>query len=238
MSHELRTPLNHIIGFSELILDKHFGPLNKVQREYLTDVHTSSNHLLSLINDILDLSKVEAGKFELQPSDVNLSAILESSLIIIKEKALKHGLQLSLRCADIPEIIRTDERKLKQILYNLLSNAMKFTRDGGQICLSANRVSGADLSLSEFSPITAQEFIEISVADTGIGINLENLERIFNSFEQVETSASRKYQGTGLGLSLTNKFVEMLGGRIWVESEGKNRGSKFNFIIPVRLNSV
>ena len=232
MSHELRTPLNHILGFTELILDKHLGPLNLVQQEYLTDVHTSSNHLLSLINDILDLSKIETGKFELQLSDVNLKAVLESSLIIIKDQAVKHGLQLSFRCADISEIIRADERKLKQILYNLLSNAVKFTPDGGKICLSANRVLSSAVSLSEPSPISAEKFIVISVADTGIGINAADLERVFNSFEQVENSASRKYQGTGLGLTLTKNIVELHGGRIWAESEGKNKGSKFNFIIP------
>ena len=138
MSHELRTPLNHIIGFTELVADKKFGDLNEVQEEYLNDALHSSKHLLSLINDVLDLSKVEAGKLELQLSEVNLKMILENSLIMIKEKVMKHKIQLSTQIDGIPETITADERKLKQILYNLLSNAVKFTPDGGKIRLTAD----------------------------------------------------------------------------------------------------
>jgi signal transduction histidine kinase len=142
MSHELRTPLNHIIGFTEIVLDKNFGDLNEVQEEYLNDVHHSSRHLLSLINDILDLSKVGAGKIELEPSNCNLKMVLENSLIMIKEKALKHGIKLVINMDGIPETIRADEHRLKQIMYNLLSNAVKFTPGGGSITLAAKLGTG------------------------------------------------------------------------------------------------
>ena len=247
MSHELRTPLNHIIGFTELVLDKNFGELNKVQEEYLTDVEQSSKHLLSLINDILDLSKVEAGKLTLQLMDVNLKMILGNSLVMIKEKALKHGINLVTNMDGIPETIKADERKLKQIMYNLLSNAVKFTPDGGEIRLTADladgsspladsstkKVSDQELRTISYELKTSQKLIRISVTDTGIGLKHENLENIFNVFEQVETSASRKYQGTGLGLSLTKKFAELHGGTIWAESEGEGKGSTFSLILPI-----
>jgi signal transduction histidine kinase len=244
MSHELRTPLNHIIGFTELVVDKHCGELNAEQQEYLTDVLHSSHHLLSLINDILDLSKVEAGKMELKRKEVELRTILEHSLIMIKEKALKHGIRLSTRIDGIPDFIQADERKLKQILYNLLSNAVKFTPDGGKICLSAERVEASFLPREIVSALRAsgdhgqkdgreQKFVQISVSDTGLGLKREDIERIFAPFEQVESSSSRKYQGTGLGLSLTRRLVDLHGGRIWAESEGEGKGSVFRFVIPV-----
>jgi len=247
MSHELRTPLNHIIGFTELVLDKNLGDLNEVQEEYLNDVHHSSKHLLSLINDILDLSKVEANKLELELSDVDLRKLLENSLVMIKEKALKHGIKLITNMDDIPVTITADERKLKQIMYNLLANAVKFTPDGGEIRLRADLADGplpiADSSMEKCSDQglrakshelkASQKFIRISVIDNGIGIEHENLARIFNPFEQVESSTTRRFQGTGLGLSLTKQFVELHGGRIWVESEGEGKGSIFSFIIPL-----
>jgi signal transduction histidine kinase len=233
MSHELRTPLNHILGFTELVLDKNFGDLNEVQEEYLGDVHHSSKHLLSLINDILDLSKIEAGKLELQPSHVNLKMLLENSLVMIKEKAMRHDIQLSMDVDGIPETIKADERKLKQIMYNLLSNAAKFTPDRGEIRVSANRINGSQFQFTGSSQYAGGDFIEISVADTGIGINHEELERIFDHFLQIENSASRRYQGTGLGLSLSKSLVELHGGKIWAESKGKDKGSVFRFIIPV-----
>ena len=247
MSHELRTPLNHIIGFTELVLDKNFGDLNEVQEEYLNDVHHSSKHLLSLINDILDLSKVEANKLELEPSDVDLTMLLENSLTMIKEKALKHAIKLLINMDGIPETITADERKLKQIVYNLLSNAVKFTPVGGEICLKADLADGslptADSDMKkasdqEQSPISykliaSQKFIRISVTDTGIGIKHEDIERIFNPFEQVESSATRRFQGTGLGLALTKNLVELHSGKIWVESEGEGKGSKFSLILPI-----
>jgi PAS domain S-box-containing protein len=236
MSHELRTPMNHIIGFTELVVDKHFGKLNEVQEEYLNDVLQSSKHLLSLINDILDLSKVEAGKMELQVSDVALRILLQNSLVMIKEKAAKHGIRLSMDLDGVPETIRADERKLKQIMYNLLSNAVKFTPDGGEIRLAAKPIVGSEPApgMSKHGVRNAPgDFIEICVVDTGIGIKPEDQERIFNSFEQADGSASRRYEGTGLGLHLTRTMVELLGGTIWVESQGEGKGSTFAFVIPV-----
>ena len=232
MSHELRTPLNHIIGFTELVLDKNFGDLTADQQEYLTDVLNSSQHLLSLINDILDLSKVEAGKLELQHTNVNLRMLLENSLNMVKEKALKCGIKLSNYLNGIPETIIADERKLKQIIYNLLSNAVKFTPDGGTVSLTAQKCKLDDAEFSDMEN-TNDSGIKITVTDTGIGINPNELNFIFNPFEQVETSKSRKFQGTGLGLSLTKSLVELHGGRVWAESEGEDKGSMFIFTLPI-----
>jgi signal transduction histidine kinase len=234
MSHELRTPLNHIIGFTELVVDKHFGDLNEAQEEYLNDVLTSSRHLLSLINDVLDLSKVEAGKLELNYSPVELKHLLENSLVMVKEKAMKHGLKVYCRFGDIPGTIRADERKLKQIIYNLLSNAVKFTPDGGNIILSAE-LCGNRSSVyngAEVKSESAEPWVSISVKDTGIGLKQEDITRIFNPFEQVESSRSRKFQGTGLGLSLVKSLVNLHGGEIWAESEGEGKGSVFRLEIP------
>ena len=231
MSHELRTPLNHIIGFTELVLDKSFGGLTDAQEEYLTDVHDSSRHLLSLINDILDLSKVEAGKVEYEPAKVQIRDILTNSLVMIKEKALKHGIKIATELNGIPQTIQADERKLKQILYNLLSNAVKFTPDAGHIKLSAKCLSNAD-RLVQGLATPDKKHIQISVEDSGIGLKKEDLERIFEPFEQVENSASRRFQGTGLGLSLTQSLVELHGGKIWTESEGEGKGTTFIFCIP------
>ena len=246
MSHELRTPLNHIIGFTELLVDKNFGDLNEVQEEYLNDVLESSRHLLSLINDILDLSKVEAGKSELEPSNVDVRAVLDNSLIMVKEKAIKHGIQiqLSTNLDSTSRAIWADERKLKQILYNLLSNAIKFTPDGGKIRLAADlaessqlkaqgKTGSFQLSASNFE--LHRNWVQLSVKDTGIGLGKEDLVRIFNPFEQVDGSVNRRYQGAGLGLSLTKRLVELHGGKIWVKSEGEGTGSTFYFIIPVEV---
>lgn len=219
MSHELRTPLNHIIGFTELIVDNRFGDLNTKQKKYMNNVLQSGQHLLSLVNDILDISKVESGKLEMQPVPVDLKHMMQNSLIMVKEKALKHGIRLSLDTGGIPESIMADERKLKQILYNLLANAVKFTPVGGSVnCIAIHSGSNGD--------------IEVSVTDTGIGISAADLKRIFDPFEQVEGSISRRFQGTGLGLSLTKKLVELHGGKIWAESDGVGKGATFRFTIP------
>jgi PAS domain S-box-containing protein len=251
MSHELRTPLNHIIGFTELVVDRKFGDLNEAQEDYLTDVLQSSKNLLFLINDILDLSKVEAGKLELVPTDVNLKMLLENSMTMIKEKAMKHDITVSTNMDGIPESITADERKLKQIIYNLLSNAIKFTPDGGKVSLGARMVDsivrvgqrrGGPKYLqvienliedAELADTDCKKCVEVSVSDSGIGINPEDQELIFTPFEQLDGSVSRKYQGTGLGLSLTKNLVELHGGKIWVESEGEGKGSTFFFVIPV-----
>ena len=251
MSHELRTPLNHIIGFTELVVDKRFGDVNDVQGEYLNDALQSSKHLLSLINDILDLSKVEAGKLELETADVNLKMLLEISLNVVKETAIKHDIKLSTDIDSAPEIMKGDERKLKQILYNFLSNAVKFTPDGGGVRLRVRKVDcvvrhGLKRGDSENLQIienltdrnksagdTVKRCIEISVSDSGINPN--DREKIFKPFEQADGSSSRRYQGTGLGLALTKQLVELHGGKIWVESEGEGKGSNFYFIIPVEV---
>jgi signal transduction histidine kinase len=242
MSHELRTPLNHIIGFTELVVDKSFGDINSDQQEYLTDVLSSSRHLLSLINDILDLSKVEAGKLTFEPSNIYVRSTLENSLVMVKEKALKHGIRLSMEAEDIPETITADARKLKQVFYNILSNAAKFTPDGGSITLKAllaTPENGYFLTRSgqKIKPPgsngSKQPCVFFSVTDTGIGLKPDEIERIFSPFEQGDNSASRKYHGTGLGLSLSKRLVEIHGGRIWAESEGTGKGSTFNFTIPI-----
>jgi signal transduction histidine kinase len=240
MSHELRTPLNHIIGFTRLVLDKQLGDLNNDQKEYLENVHQSSQHLLSLINDILDLAKVEAQKLSLDYSDINLKGLLQNSLFIVKEKAMKHSIKITLDTDNIPGIINADERKLKQIMYNLLSNAVKFTPEKGEIRISASRFSKFEFLDTDFRqpPIPDQKneiknCIIVSVSDTGIGIGPEELKRIFNPFEQADNSTTRRYQGTGLGLALTKRLVELHGGQIWAESSGVGQGSKFNFMIPL-----
>ncbi len=224
MSHELRTPLNHIIGFTELVVGQHFGPLNETQADYLNDVRHSSQHLLELINDILDLSKVEAGKMVVDPTEFPLAEVLQGSLTMVREKSLKRGIRLELDTRRAPEAIRADKRKFKQILYNLLSNAVKFTPDGGTVSLTATRIPGNNGD----GPL-----LEVGVQDTGIGIAGEDLERIFQSFEQVERSAARHFDGTGLGLTLSRRLVELHGGRIAAESEGPGRGSRFVFTLPV-----
>jgi signal transduction histidine kinase len=243
MSHELRTPLNHIIGFNELVLDKSYGELNPVQEDFLNDVLQSSRHLLSLINDILDLSKVEAGKMELNLTPVYLLPLLENSLVMVKEKAQKSGIALHTEWGNLPESIQADERKLKQILYNLLANAVKFTPNGGMVHLYANQYQLSESEIQEARGLNSEPtietselngaYVQISIRDTGIGLLKENLVRIFNPFEQVDNSARRKFQGTGLGLSLARQLVEMHGGRIWAESTGIEQGSTFHFVLPV-----
>ncbi len=252
MSHELRTPLNHIIGFSELAMDPSFGEMNEIQRDYLNDVLSGSKHLLSLINDILDLAKVESGKHELEIAEVNIRACLENSLIVVKEKAMKHNIRLETDLSNCRDTLIADERKVKQILYNLLSNALKFTQDGGRVLISAKNVkcnlrTGKRQSDPPFVPVVevdadsdaaanngARPFVEISVSDSGIGIKSADLERIFNRFEQIDGSRSRNFEGTGLGLALTRELVEIHGGKIWAESDGPAKGATFRFTLPVR----
>jgi len=219
MSHELRAPLNSIIGFSEVLTDQTFGPINDRQKDYLNDILTSGKHLLSLINDILDLSKVEAGKMELTLVTFDLKVLLEESLVLIKEKALKHGIQVELVVDPAVGEIKADERKIKQIVYNLLSNAAKFTPDGGQIKVAATK---------------KENLVEISVKDTGIGLAQEDQGKVFDEFKQIEKSVTKKYAGTGLGLSLAKKLTELHGGKIWVESEGEGKGTTFSFTIPIK----
>ncbi len=249
MSHELRTPLNAIIGFTELLAEHQTGELNPTQQEYLANVLQSSRHLLALINDILDLSKVEAGRMELELSAVNLPGLLDGSLIMVREKARRQGVALETQLDGLPATIRADERKLKQIVFNLLSNAVKFTPDGGRVTVSGKilyREKGRWMDGgSNESPVQATgvpapavaddgSWLRIAIADTGIGIPGKDLERIFEPFEQGDGSTTRRFQGTGLGLSLTRKLVTLHGGAVWAESPGPNRGATVSFRIPLR----
>ena len=218
MSHELRTPLNAIIGFSEVLLERLFGEVNAKQDDYLKDIHSSGKHLLQLINDILDLSKVEAGRMELEPSTFDVPNAIANAMTLIRERAQKHEITLAQEVdAGLGEIV-ADERKFKQILLNLLSNAVKFTPDGGRIEVTARRDG---------------DNVVVAVHDTGIGIAPDDQEAVFEEFRQVGRNYTNKQEGTGLGLALTRKFVELHGGRIWLESE-PGKGSTFTFTIPTR----
>jgi two-component system, NtrC family, sensor kinase len=218
MSHELRTPLNAVIGFSEVLLQRMFGELNERQDEYLKDIYASGQHLLSLINDILDLSKIEAGRMELAAAPFHLPTALENAVTLVKERAARHGITLQVDVdPQLGEVVG-DERKVKQVVLNLLSNAVKFTPEGGRISLKASRRDGV---------------VETSVTDTGIGIAPEDQAAVFEEFRQVGHDETRKQEGTGLGLTLAKKFVELHGGRIWVKSE-PGRGSTFTFTLPLR----
>jgi len=217
MSHELRTPLNAIIGFSEVLSDRMFGELNEKQEEYLKDIYASGTHLLSLINDILDLSKIEAGRMELELTDFDLPTAIENALMLVRERAGRRSIALQTNIDNRLGQIQADERKVRQVVLNLLSNAIKFTPEGGRIDVGAVRKDGS---------------VEVSVADTGIGIAPEDQEKVFEEFRQVGTAA-KKIEGTGLGLTLCRKFVELHGGRIWVKSQ-EGVGSTFTFTIPLR----
>ena len=226
MSHELRTPLNAIIGFSEVLKDGVAGEVSAQQREYLQDIFASGTHLLSLIDDILDLSKVEAGRMTLEPASLAVQPLLAAALSIVREKAAAHRLALALDVAADCGEIQADARKLKQIVYNLLSNAVKFTPDGGRVTLSARRVFvGAEAP--------AGDWLEIAVADTGIGISEENQKKLFAAFTQLDSSLSRRYAGTGLGLALVKRLVELHGGTVGLESE-PGKGSTFRVRLPYR----
>ena len=231
MSHELRTPLNHIIGFTNLVLDKDVGDLNETQEEYLNDVRQSSEHLLSLINDILDLSKVEAGKFEFKPSQIDIKELLENSLTMIKEKAFNHKIKLAIKLDSIPDTITADERGLKQVMYNLLSNAVKYTPDNGTVSILGQMVE-RDKEPNLTDSDSNGRYLKVSIMDSGIGISPDDLSRVFSPFEQIQNSLDRTYTGTGLGLSLSRDLIEMHNGKIWAESEGEGYGSTFHFIIP------
>lgn len=218
MSHELRTPLNAIIGFSEVLQERMFGEMNEKQAEYIDDIHSSGKHLLSLINDILDLSKVEAGRMELDLARFHLPSAIDNALTLVRERAGRHGIALSSVLDERLGEITADERKLKQILLNLLSNSVKFTPEGGQIKIAASRLAGS---------------VEIAVSDTGIGISHQDQAVVFDEFRQVGTDYTKKSEGTGLGLALTKKFVELHGGAIQVQSE-LGKGSTFTFTLPDR----
>ena len=217
MSHELRTPLNAIIGFSQVLRQRLFGPLNEKQEEYLDDILSSGNHLLSLINDVLDLSKVEAGQVELEVASLSLREALERGVVMVREPATKHDVRLSLELAPGIDLVEGDERRLRQVIFNLLSNAVKFTPEGGEVVVAT---------------ASRDHEVLISVTDTGPGIPLEDHERIFEEFQQTDVGV-RQREGTGLGLALSKRLVELHGGRIWVESE-PGHGSRFVFTLPAK----
>ena len=217
MSHELRTPLNAVIGFSEVLEDRLFGELNEKQMEYVHDIHASGHHLLSLINDVLDLSKIEAGKVELDRSLFDLPSTIEGTTTLVRERAVRRGLEISASIDRQLGGIEADERKVRQVLLNLLSNAVKFTASGGRIEVGAKRVG---------------KEVHIWVSDTGVGIAPEDQEAVFEEFTQVGRGYAGKREGTGLGLTLARKFVELHGGRIWLESV-PGEGSTFIFSLPM-----
>ncbi len=216
MSHELRTPLNAIIGFSEVLLERMFGELNEKQDDYLKDIFTSGKHLLSLINDILDLSKIEAGRMELDLGDFDAAQALANAMTLVRERAQTHGIGLTLEADGVAGELRADERKFKQILLNLLSNAVKFTPDGGTVVVRA--------ALTDIG-------IQVGVSDTGVGISAEDQLVVFDEFKQVGRHYTNKHEGTGLGLALTKRFVELHGGTLTLQSE-PGVGSTFTFTIP------
>jgi signal transduction histidine kinase len=220
MSHELRTPLNAIIGFSQVLREEMFGPVNEKQAEYLDDIVSSGNHLLSLINDVLDLSKVEAGQVELEVRPFSLRAALERGVVMVREQATEEEVQVELSAGPEVDVVEGDERRIKQVIFNLLSNAVKFTPAGGEIDVSAKRVNGE---------------VRVSVADTGPGIAPGDHERVFEEFQQTDAGLER-LEGTGLGLALSKRLVELHGGRIWLESE-LGKGSTFVFTLPARSAS-
>jgi signal transduction histidine kinase len=218
MSHELRTPLNAIIGFTQVLQQKLFGSVNDKQEEYLEDIRSSADHLLALINDILDLSKVEAGQVELEVAPFSLREALERGVVMIRERAMKNGVGVRLEFDAGLDLLEGDERRIRQVLFNLLSNAVKFTPQGGQVDVSASRQNGE---------------VVVAVTDTGPGIAPEDQGRIFEEFQQAKSDGNgERPEGTGLGLALSKSLVELHGGRIWVESQ-LGQGSTFTFTLPL-----
>ena len=217
MSHELRTPLNAIIGFSQVMRERMVGDLTEKQEEYLDDVISSGNHLLSLINDVLDLSKVEAGQVELEIAPFSLREALERGVVMVRERARKDGVQVTLAADPQAGIVEGDERRIRQVIFNLLSNAVKFTPAGGSVDVASSRRDGE---------------VRVSVVDTGPGIASEDQERIFEEFQQTDVGTARR-EGTGLGLALSKRLIELHGGPIWVESE-LGTGSTFTFALPLQ----
>ncbi len=242
MSHELRTPLNAIIGFSEALKDGLMGPLSDTQQEYTGDIFTSGQHLLSLINDILDLSKVEAGMMTLELEAVDVNSLLSASLSIVREKALSQRIALALETADDLGLLLVDMRKTKQIVYNLLANAVKFSASGARVTLSARRVPRSSVGTMPGSwavhgfPLANNEFtqfLEISVTDSGIGISGPNMATLFQAFSQIDSSLARKFEGTGLGLAMVKQLAELHGGTVAVTS-AEGEGARFSVWLPLR----
>jgi CheY-like chemotaxis protein/anti-sigma regulatory factor (Ser/Thr protein kinase) len=222
MSHELRTPLNAVIGFSDVLLDRMFGELNERQDEYVRDIRDSGRHLLELINEILDLSKVEAGQMELDLEPIVLADLIEHGVAMVRERAAKHRISLASDIEPSLGMAEADERKLKQVVLNLLSNAVKFTPDGGSVTVYARRVG---------------DEAQVSVRDTGIGIAEDEKDRIFEAFQRGGRASRTSTEGTGLGLTLSKRIVDLHGGRLWMETE-LGVGSTFSFAIPMLTGSA
>ncbi len=217
MSHELRTPLNSIIGFSKVLAKETFGPLNERQKKYAQNIFTSGQYLLSLISDVLDLARVEFGKMLIETSPFSVKSFLDEAPLLIRSLDLNEKIQFVMELAEDLGELKGDQGKLKQVLYNLLSNAVKFTPVGGKIVVRARRTDAG---------------IEVAVSDTGIGIATENQGRVFEAFTRVENAYTKGTEGTGLGLAISRKLVELHGGKIWIESEGINKGTTVKFTVP------
>ena len=219
MSHELRTPMNAIIGFSELLIDKRVGDLNEKQLDYLNDIHSSGNHLLHLINDVLDIAKIESGKTELNIESFNIAEAIEEVVKILKPIADKRKIDINQSLSSEVVLIDLDKNKFKQILYNLISNAIKFNHTAGNVTVKTNKYSDTSFVMT--------------VADNGIGIDKENIKKLFIPFVQLDSGTTRKHEGTGLGLALTKNIVELHGGEITLNSE-KGKGSIFSVVLPLK----
>jgi len=218
MSHELRTPLNSIIGFSDLLKKKEFGELNEIQKRYIDNIHLSGTNLLMIINDILDLSTMEAGKIDLSTEKMSIADVIKESIAIIKDIAVQKKIQLITEIDPGSDLIEADRNRIKQVLFNILSNAIKFSKPQGVVTITARKEG---------------DMAQISVSDTGIGIKEEDIGRLFKEFEQIDKGASRQFGGTGLGLVISKKLIELHGGRIWVKSK-YGEGSTFSFSLPLK----
>jgi len=242
ISHELRTPLNAIIGFSEILRGPTIGPLEEKQARYLTHIYTGGKHLLVIIDSLLDLAKIEAGKLDLYPEPFPIAEALAATLADVRPMADRKRLTLTLHAETAPTLLTADPVRFKQIVYNLLSNAIKFTPEGGQVTVTARRVSSFEFPVSSSQSETrnpkpetpkSPDFVEISVVDTGIGITAEDMIKLFQPFTQLDSGLARQHNGTGIGLTLTKQLVELHDGRIWATSEGKGRGSSFTARFPL-----
>ncbi len=236
MSHELRTPLNSVIGFSDALLQQYFGPLNEQQQQYLRNIISGGEHLLSLINDILDLSKIEAGRVELEHSNFLLAEVLQSAYTMLKERAFKQKVKMAVDTFVASDFkIYADKRRLKQIIYNLLSNAVKFSPPQTEVRIRAEKVSRAELGIPPGVMWSPQNdwYVRVSIEDHGVGIKPEDSKKLFQSFTQLETTHNKSHEGTGLGLALSQKLAELHGGKIWVRSEF-GKGSTFSLVVPIR----
>lgn len=237
MSHEFRTPLNSVIGFSELLAGEVFGPLNAKQKRYIQNIHQSSKHLLALIDDILNFSKVDVGKIDLRPEPVLLAEVLDAAVELLRGQAMKKGIRLELHVEKEPLEILADPLRLNQILFNLLWNAVKFTPGGGSVTVAAKRARRTD---SDFATRTSAPdgFAEITIQDTGIGMKAEDLGRLFQEFVRLDNARILAAEGAGLGLALTKRLVELHGGSVFAASEGEGRGSTFTVRLPLAAPRV